>query len=415
MHDSDLLTRYTQGSEAAFAELVRRHVDLVFGTALRQVGGDRHRAEDIVQQVFTDLAHKARTLTRHPTLAGWLYASTRYTALNTVRREQRRTTREKQFAAMNTPTPGTEARWEQIRPAIDEAMQELDEDDRQSLLLRFFGQQPFAAMAAQLGISENAAQKRVDRALDRLNVVLRQRGITSTAVALGVALGESCIAAPATLAASVTAAALANTVAAGTGAAWLGFAKIAAAVAAAGLLGWAGVRWSEPRVPAGGKPIPAVAVVHPAQTKAAPTSPPAAQLPPPTTPTSSPPPVLTLPPPAVEQKVYVVGPGDTLSRIARMAGVTPQEIAAENPGFNVTRMRVGAQLLLPAQATLPTTASQPARPAVPIPADQNYVVQPGDTLQKIAQIRDLLPEELQALNPGINWQQLQVGQSIRAP
>ena len=67
MNDSHLLIQFTQGSENAFAELVRRHVDLVFAAALRHVAGDRHRAEDIVQQVFIDLARKARTLTNHPT------------------------------------------------------------------------------------------------------------------------------------------------------------------------------------------------------------------------------------------------------------------------------------------------------------------------------------------------------------
>ncbi|HEX2860275.1 MAG TPA: sigma-70 family RNA polymerase sigma factor, partial [Lacunisphaera sp.] len=193
MKDSDLLTQFTQGSNAAFSELVRRHLDLVFATALRHVAGDRHRAEDITQQVFIALARKARTLTSHPALEGWLYSSTRYAALNALRREQRRSQREKQSEAMSTPTEGSEPRWEQIRPVIDEALQELDDDDRQSVVLRFFAQQPFATIAVQLGISENAAQKRVDRALDQLNVALKRRGIFSPAAALAVALGDSCI------------------------------------------------------------------------------------------------------------------------------------------------------------------------------------------------------------------------------
>ena len=120
MNDSDLLIQFTQGSDKAFAELVRRHVDLVFAAALRYVPGDRHRAEDIVQQVFIDLARKARTLTSHPTLAGWLYSSTRYTALNTLRSDQRRAMREQQSNVMNTTATASEPRWEQIRPVIDD-------------------------------------------------------------------------------------------------------------------------------------------------------------------------------------------------------------------------------------------------------------------------------------------------------
>jgi len=413
MNDSELLIQYTRGSDKAFAELVRRHLDLVFAAALRQVGGDRHRAEDVVQQVFIDLARKAPTLTTHPTLVGWLHASTRYTALNSLRREQRRARREEQSDIMNITSAGNEARWEQIRPVIDEALHELDEDDRQSVLLRFFGQQPFAAIAAQLGISENAAQKRVDRALDRLHAALKRRGISSTAVALAVALAESGVAAPATLAGTVTTAALAGAAGGGAGtlmvAGWL---KFAAGLAALGVIGWAGLKWSEPsvteHVPV--SPTAAADARKPESIQPAPIPVPTPEPPKAVEPNPVPenkPMEQAVRPPAPAPKLYVVRPADTLKRIAAKVGVSEEALRLENPGYDFPRMRVGQQVRLPANATLP--------PPVPIPADQLYLVQPGDTLAIIAQKKALLVDELMLLNPDTDWQKLQIGQQIRAP
>src|SRR4051812_31665999 len=93
--DSDLLRRYADsGSEAAFAELVQRRIGLVYSVALRHTRGDRHRAEDATQAVFTDLARKAATLSQRPVLAGWLYRSAQFAASALVRAEQRRLARE---------------------------------------------------------------------------------------------------------------------------------------------------------------------------------------------------------------------------------------------------------------------------------------------------------------------------------
>src|ERR1700689_3786162 len=78
--DAQLLRRYSaERSEAAFAELVGRHVDLVYSAALRLVNGDAHSAQDLTQQVFSELARQARPLAHHPGLVGWLYTTTRGT------------------------------------------------------------------------------------------------------------------------------------------------------------------------------------------------------------------------------------------------------------------------------------------------------------------------------------------------
>jgi RNA polymerase sigma factor (sigma-70 family) len=239
-----LLQQYVRtGSEPAFRELVQRRVDLVYAAALRQLSGDEHRARDVTQEVFVRLARKASSLTNHPSLAGWLYTTTRFIAVNVLRSESRRHHREQEAHAMQEP--GAEHResigWDTMQPIIDEAMNELSERDRQAVLARFFIRQSYAEIGGQFGISENAAQKNVSRALDRLRDALVRRGVTSTAVGLGLILAnQPLIAAPAGLAASASTAALAG--GAGGFALFMGINKIVigitGALAIAGTLGF---------------------------------------------------------------------------------------------------------------------------------------------------------------------------------
>ena len=213
--DSQLLSAYVkEGSETAFGELVQRHLTLVYSAALRQTGGDTHRARDIAQIVFTTLARDAAALSRHPALTGWLYTVTRHTAIDLMRAERRRQKREEEAMTMEKDSTASDsvADWEQLRPVLDDAMEELGERDREAVLLRFFENRPLAGVAAALRVSEEAARKRVDRALARLGDLLARRGITSTGAALAVLLeSQVAIAAPAGAAASITAAALTGT------------------------------------------------------------------------------------------------------------------------------------------------------------------------------------------------------------
>src|SRR5258705_8745723 len=99
--DPELLERYLdQNSDAAFAELVRRHFDLVYAAATRQLAGDAELARDVAQTVFADLAKKARSLTNRASLAGWLYTSTHFAAAKVVRGERRRRDREQTALAI---------------------------------------------------------------------------------------------------------------------------------------------------------------------------------------------------------------------------------------------------------------------------------------------------------------------------
>lgn len=198
--------------EQAFAELVRRHLDLVFAAALRRTGGRTHVAEEIAQKVFCDLSRKAAVLAHHPILVGWLYRSTRYAAIDAARVELRRQKLAQTLTAMTdaSPPPGSTVDWEQLRPVLDAAMDRLRDRDRELMLLHYFNGLTFAEAGARMNLSEAAARKRTGRALDQLRKFLGQRGVTSTTAALGLLLAnQPLVAAPAGLAPAVTTAAIA--------------------------------------------------------------------------------------------------------------------------------------------------------------------------------------------------------------
>jgi RNA polymerase sigma factor (sigma-70 family) len=255
--DSELLQRYgAERAEPAFAELVRRHIDLVFSAALRQAQGDRQLAEDVTQSVFSDLARKAARLEAHTSLAGWLYTSTCYCARSARRSDRRRQVREQQAFAMNQllqPEPSVD--WERLGPLLDEAMLSLNESDRQAVLLRFFKRLPLAEVGAHLAVSENAARMRVDRALEKLRGHFQKRGFGSTAAVLAALLSNYAVgAAPAGLAATVSSAAVAAGAAAASGglAAILGLKALTVATAVVVVLAvvWAVRHHATPNPPA---------------------------------------------------------------------------------------------------------------------------------------------------------------------
>jgi RNA polymerase sigma factor (sigma-70 family) len=212
--DAELLRRYAEGkSEEAFAELVRRHLNLVYAVALRQVGGDAHLAQDVAQTVFTALARKAAALARRPVLGGWLYRTTQYAAIDVVRAESRRRAREQEAQTMheNNNEPATAPDGEKLRGVLDHVLSELRDADRDAVVLRFFEGKSYADVGARLRLGEDGARMRVERALEKLRAALGRRGITSTTGALGVALANQvAVAAPAGLAGTVTVSALAG-------------------------------------------------------------------------------------------------------------------------------------------------------------------------------------------------------------
>ncbi|MES2708128.1 MAG: sigma-70 family RNA polymerase sigma factor [Verrucomicrobiota bacterium] len=193
-----LLQRYlADQSETAFRELVERHVDLVYQAALRRAGGDDALARDVAQTVFTDLARKAAHLPPTVVLAGWLYRHTGFVAAKMIRSEQRRRRREHLAFMENsnhTEPPASAASedaalWWRMAPLLDDALGRLSANDRDALVLRFLEGRALREVGGLLGLSENSARMRVNRALEKLRTVLHRRGLASTALALGAALG----------------------------------------------------------------------------------------------------------------------------------------------------------------------------------------------------------------------------------
>ena len=209
--DSALLRRYAENnSNEAFAALVTRHVNLVYSVALRQVGNPHH-AEEITQAVFIILAKKAAQLRHDKALSSWLFQATRLTANNFVRSEARRHRREEEAHMQSVlDESGTEV-WPRIAPLLDSAVADLREKDRQAIVLRFYEGRNLREVGLALGASEDAAEKRVSRALEKLRKFFAKRGVSSTTVILaGTISANSVQAAPVALAKSVTALAMAK-------------------------------------------------------------------------------------------------------------------------------------------------------------------------------------------------------------
>lgn len=212
--DMDLLGEYARNnSEQAFGALVERHVNLVHAVALRQTG-HAQLAQDVTQAVFIVLAEKAASIPPNTILTGWLFRATRYAAANARRAEARREHWEQKAAQMEptttSPDPsGSDA--EQITPLLNDALEELPERDRAAILLRFFQSKSMEEVGRTLGTSEDAAKMRLSRAVEKLRLIFRKRGVTVSAAALtGVLVAQSVQAAPAGFASSVAALAFAK-------------------------------------------------------------------------------------------------------------------------------------------------------------------------------------------------------------
>ena len=206
--DLDLLRQFArEHSQDAFTEIVRRHVNLVHSAALRQVRSPQ-LAEEIAQSVFTDLARDAGKLNSETILTAWLYAVTRRTAIDAIRKESRRQLREQIAVEMNNMN-ATANEWTQIEPLLDEAMAALDETDRSAILLRYFENKNLREVGESLKISDDAAQKRVSRAVERLREFFSKQKITIGAGGLAVLISANAVqSAPIGLAATISAAAV---------------------------------------------------------------------------------------------------------------------------------------------------------------------------------------------------------------
>src|ERR1044071_8773838 len=190
--DLELLREYAEGGcEKAFREIVNRHADVVYASALRQAGSPE-LAEDITPSVFSDLARKALLLSRKlngdVAVLGWLFRSTRFVALNQLRDNRRRQARERHAMQQLDCSTETASEWEAMQPVLDELIAQLSDDDREALLLRFFKKHDFRSIGETFGISDDPAQRRVSGAPERWRAGSGSRGVTISAGALAALL-----------------------------------------------------------------------------------------------------------------------------------------------------------------------------------------------------------------------------------
>jgi RNA polymerase sigma factor (sigma-70 family) len=166
--DAELLSAYaTQRSEEAFSALVQRYLGLVYSAACRQVHNP-HLAQEVTQAVFIILAKKAAALRKRTVLSGWLCRTAHLVARNALKTEHRRHHRKQEAhmqSLLNQPEADT---WMQLAPLLDEAVAQLNDPDRNAIVLRFYQHKPLNEVASILGVNPDAAQKRVSRAVDKL-------------------------------------------------------------------------------------------------------------------------------------------------------------------------------------------------------------------------------------------------------
>jgi RNA polymerase sigma factor (sigma-70 family) len=172
------------GNQSAFRELVRRHIDLVFATALRKVG-DAGGAEEISQNVFGVLARKAWQFAPDDSLPAWLHKTALLESQAWQRGEMRRRRREEAAAELGTTmkTPDELPAFHALVPLLDEALLSLREKDREALLLRYYESQSLSDVGAALNVSDDTAQKRVQSALEKLSQFFQRRGFKTATVA----------------------------------------------------------------------------------------------------------------------------------------------------------------------------------------------------------------------------------------
>jgi RNA polymerase sigma factor (sigma-70 family) len=228
--DAELFGRYQAGPcGEVFRALAARHLPLIWSTARRLVNGDAALAEDVAQIVLTDFARKAPQLPPGTVAAGWLHRHTCFTARKLVRTEVRRRAREQRasflssslsnssgagsngdsrfpsvMAMTSTSDSDSESLWQEAAPLLDAALDGLDKADREAILLRFYQRQDHRSIGTAMGCTEDAARKRVARALEKLRTLFRRRGVLLTAALLSQCLTDHATAAvPASVAASL--------------------------------------------------------------------------------------------------------------------------------------------------------------------------------------------------------------------
>ena len=184
--DTNLLQAYARTRDAdAFAELVRTHAGIVYGTCLR-ITGSPHDAEDIAQECFMELARSAGVITS--SLSGWLHTVATHRSLNSLRNAATR--RHYETLAMPTQSPN-DATWQELAPHVDQALSELPDPLRVPLLLHFLQSRSQSDIAAQLGRSQATISRQINKGLKLVRSRLKKAGIVASVATMTALLTEN--------------------------------------------------------------------------------------------------------------------------------------------------------------------------------------------------------------------------------
>ena len=167
--DATLLTDFAiRRDENAFASLVDRYADMVYGTALRKCGSVEI-AEEACQNVFVLLARKADSIRSAKALGVWLHRAVLLESRRLLRKESNYRRKMKRYADnFESESQTKEPEWNPMLPLLDDAINKLSESDRRMIVWRFFEGRTFKEIGAGVGESDDTCQKRTSRALEKL-------------------------------------------------------------------------------------------------------------------------------------------------------------------------------------------------------------------------------------------------------
>ncbi len=174
--DRQLLSAYVQGEEAAFESLVVKYYGMIHSVALRQVG-DPHIAEEVVQSTFIILARKAGTFSREASVCGWLLRTARFVSKDALKMLCRRKKNEQELSGHFVEAAHSHSNGTVMALLLEEALLGLSAEEQSCTIARFFEGRSFKEIAEIFTISEDAAQKRVSRSLEKMRAFLVKRGI----------------------------------------------------------------------------------------------------------------------------------------------------------------------------------------------------------------------------------------------
>ena len=193
LDDNALLREYVEcNSEEAFTTLVSRHVNKVYSVAMRHTG-NAAQAEEITHAVYVILARNSRALRKGVILSGWLYHTARLTSVTFIRSEIRRARRQQEAYMQSVSNESSADVWPLIAPLLDAAIANLNDQDRHAVVLRFFDQKSMKEVGEAMGATEDAAKKRVVRAVEKLRKYFSKRGVNSTTAIIAGAISANSV------------------------------------------------------------------------------------------------------------------------------------------------------------------------------------------------------------------------------